>query len=95
MELAFDYAIENGLTTEWTTPYTSYNGADGECTLTENTPLRAGGITGYEITVTRHGERVNKHIGDLCGHGNGSRIQKDYSSYCLLLYVLFYPLSPH
>jgi hypothetical protein len=53
MELAFDYAIENGLTTEWTTPYTSYNGVDGECTLTENSPLRAGGITGYEITVTR------------------------------------------
>lgn len=52
MELAFDYAIENGLTTEWTTPYTSYNGVDGNCTLTEETPLRAGGITGYEITVT-------------------------------------------
>ena len=51
MELAFEYAMGNGLVTEWNTPYTSYNGADGACSLTTNAPVRAGGITGYEITV--------------------------------------------
>jgi cathepsin L len=49
MELAFDYAMANGLVTEWTTPYTSYKGQDGACTLTKASPARVGGITGYTV----------------------------------------------
>jgi cathepsin L len=51
MELAFEYAMANGLTTEWTTPYTSYNGVDYNCTIDADTPDRAAGITGYTITL--------------------------------------------
>lgn len=45
MELAFEYAMENGLFTEWTYPYTSYLGVDGDCALP--TPGAAAGITNY------------------------------------------------
>lgn len=51
MELAFDYAMDHGLVSEWTTPYTSYNGDDGNCTLTAEVPLRVAGITGYTVTL--------------------------------------------
>jgi len=51
MELAFEHAMENGLVTEWTTPYTSYNGVDGNCSLSADTPDRVAGITGYTITA--------------------------------------------
>jgi cathepsin L len=52
MELAYEYAMANGLTDEWTTPYTSYNGVDGNCTLTaDDTPVRVAGITGYTVTA--------------------------------------------
>ena len=50
MELAYEYAMANGLVTEWTTPYTSYNGDDGKCPLTDLTPLRSATISGYEVT---------------------------------------------
>lgn len=49
MELAFQHAIENGLVTEWTTPYTSYNGDNGVCSLTSTAPVRAATISGYHV----------------------------------------------
>jgi len=51
MELAYDYAIENGLATEWTYPYTSYYGEDGNCTMDSIDPPVAG-ITGYTVNPT-------------------------------------------
>jgi len=52
MELAYEYAEANGLVTEWTTPYTSYNGVDGNCTLgNADLPVRVAGISGYEVTA--------------------------------------------
>lgn len=52
MELAYEYAMENGLVTEWTSPYLSYNGEDFSCNLTDDTPNRVAGITGYHTIDT-------------------------------------------
>eukprot|EP00615_Pteridomonas_danica_P010929 CAMPEP_0114340340 /NCGR_PEP_ID=MMETSP0101-20121206/8313_1 /TAXON_ID=38822 ORGANISM="Pteridomonas danica, Strain PT" /NCGR_SAMPLE_ID=MMETSP0101 /ASSEMBLY_ACC=CAM_ASM_000211 /LENGTH=370 /DNA_ID=CAMNT_0001473573 /DNA_START=100 /DNA_END=1212 /DNA_ORIENTATION=- len=51
MELAYQYAIDNGLVTEWTTPYISYYGEDFDCSLTADSPARVATITGY-TTIT-------------------------------------------
>lgn len=46
MELAYEYAMSNGLYTEWVYPYTSYLGVDGTC-VTSPVPGTAAGITNY------------------------------------------------
>lgn len=48
-ELAFGYAVENGLVSEWTTPYTSYTGNDGVCSLTRTKPARVAKITDFIV----------------------------------------------
>jgi cathepsin L len=52
MELAYQYAMDNGLVTEWTTPYISYDGKDFDCTLTDDTPARVATISGYTTVTT-------------------------------------------
>mmetsp|Transcript_61481 Transcript_61481/g.139182 ORF Transcript_61481/g.139182 Transcript_61481/m.139182 type:complete len:209 (-) Transcript_61481:32-658(-) len=48
VELAFDYAVAQGVADEWTDPYTAYHGlAQGEnCTLESAV---VAGVTGYEV----------------------------------------------
>jgi len=48
VELAFDYAVAQGVADEWSDPYTAYHGlAQGEnCTLESAV---VAGVTGYEV----------------------------------------------
>jgi len=53
MELAFDYAMENGLVSEWAYPYTSYYGDSGNCSIDgSGVPAPVAGITNYTKNPT-------------------------------------------
>lgn len=64
MELAYQYAIDNGLVTEWETPYTSYTGIDSECPLTDESPARVATITGYTVVESNSYEGLMDAIQD-------------------------------
>jgi cathepsin L len=48
MELLFEHAVENGITTEWTYPYTSYYGSDGTCKVAQSSVATISGYTTLE-----------------------------------------------
>jgi cathepsin L len=65
MELAYQYAVDNGLVTEWTTPYISYYGQDYNCTLTDDMPARVATITGYTTIETNSYDGLMNAIVDV------------------------------
>lgn len=47
MELLYEHAVENGVYTEWTAPYTSYFGENGNCSALDKTSVAS--ISGYSV----------------------------------------------
>jgi len=59
MELLFQHAVDNGIATEWTYPYTSYYGDSGNCTSSLSS---VASITGYTMIESNNYDELMEAV---------------------------------